>query len=212
MKKAMKEHEFPGKGEDKTKRENGNGPTEEEKEKIQQNKAFMNTLKKISEKYGGSVEGVVQFKNYATNEIAFNLYFNINEEDIIKMQQMLPEEVTEQDIKIEIDFDKIYDMIYTTQKEMEGERIESPPWAREESVGIKLNEVKNAMGVYFKIKNILDSATITPEGSEKDVRKLLNKFFLMMMQQDNKEQQDEEISEKLEDASSKEFQEIAKEE
>ena len=212
MKKAMKEHKFPGKGEDKTERENQEGPTEKEKEQIKQNGGFMNIVRKMSEKYGGAVDGVIQLKDYATNEIVFNLYVNINEKDIIKMKPMLPEEVPQEDIKIEIDFEKIYDMIYTTQKEMEGERIESPPWARDESIGTKLDDIKDGIGIYFRVKDILNSATITPASSEKDVRKLLNKFFLMMMQQGDKGgEQGEDISEKLDDASAKDFKEIAKE-
>jgi len=212
MKKAMKEHKFPGKAEDKTQRENGEGPTEQEKEQIKQNKGLMSIIEKMSEKYKGAVDMVVQLKDYTTNEVIFNLYVSVNENDIIKMKPMSPEEVPQEDIKIEIDFEKIYDMIHATQKDVEGERIESPPWAKATSIGTKLNEVKDGIGIYFKVKDILDSATITPAGSEKDVRKLLNKFFLMMMQQGNKDgEQNQDVSQKLDDASSKDFKEVAKE-
>src|SRR3989338_7914764 len=48
MKKAMKEHEFPGSPEDKAERKNEEGLTAEEKQAIKQDKNFMKKIKKIS--------------------------------------------------------------------------------------------------------------------------------------------------------------------
>lgn len=206
MKKAMTEHKFPGGEKEQADRENQDGPTEEEKEQIKQNEAFMNVIKKMDEKYGGAVDGIVQLKN--NEDIVFNLYVNINENDIIKMKPMLPEESPQEDIKIEIDFDKIYNFIHDTAKEMDGERTEMPPWDKKESVGTKINDVKNAVGIYFKVKDILNSAKITPEAAEKDVRKMLNKFFAMMMKMDKGGDKQEDVSEKLDEASAEDFKEI----
>ena len=51
MKKAMKEHEFPGKGDEKTERKNQEGPTEEEKEQIKKDNGLMEMIRGMSGKY-----------------------------------------------------------------------------------------------------------------------------------------------------------------
>jgi hypothetical protein len=118
----------------------------------------------------------------------------VNENDIVKMTPMLPEEIPEQDIKIEINFDEIYEIIYESEKEMQGERIESPPWDKKFSPIGKVKEITNGIQMYFKVRGIINSATITPESAEKDVRKLLNKFMTMMMKEgmnDDRDNQEE---------------------
>ena len=124
----------------------------------------------------------------------------VNENDIVKMTPMLPEEIPEQDIKIEINFDEIYEIIYESEKEMQGERIESPPWDKKFSPIGKVKEITNGIQMYFKVRGIINSATITPESAEKDVRKLLNKFMTMMMKEgmngDNKEEGKEQGQER----------------
>lgn len=64
MKKAMKEHEFPGPSENKMEREKEEGMTAEEKNKIRQDKGFMDKIKEVSGKYEGSMDVVIQFKDY----------------------------------------------------------------------------------------------------------------------------------------------------
>ena len=183
MKKAMKEHEFPGSGDEKVERTNEGGPTEEEKEHIKQDRGLMGLIKGMSEKYNGNVDVSVQFKDYNTSETVFNIYVQINENDIIKMKPMLLEEMPEQDVNIEIDFEKVYELISESEKEMGGERIESPPWDKKFSPMGKVKEIKNGVEMYFKVKGIINSATITPESSEKDAKKLINEFFSMMMKE-----------------------------
>ncbi len=54
MKKAMKNHEFPGGPEQKMERKNEEGPTAQEREMIKQDKKFMKQIKQITEKYNGN--------------------------------------------------------------------------------------------------------------------------------------------------------------
>ncbi|MEK6935218.1 MAG: hypothetical protein AABW67_00360 [Nanoarchaeota archaeon] len=181
MKTAMKNHEFPGSPEDKMNRKNEEGMTAQEKEMIKQNEGFMKMIKTISEKYGGSLDAVVQFKDLATNEVVFNLYAQVNENDIIKMTPMLPEEVTEKDVTAEIDFEKIYELIYSQEKEMRGEMTESPPWDRKMQPVQGIKNMVNGAKMYFKVRDIMNSATFTPAESEDDMKKLFKGFFSMMM-------------------------------
>jgi len=181
MKKAMKNHEFPGSPEDKIERKNEEGMTAEEKQMIKQDDKFMNMIRTIAEKYGGSLDAVVQFKDLTNNEIVFNLYAKVNEDDIIKMTPMLPEEVSEKDVTVEIDFEKIYELIYSQEKEMRGEQIESPPWEEKKMQPVQgIKNMVNGVKMYLKVRSIINSATFTPAESEKDMKKLFKKFFFMM--------------------------------
>ncbi|MBU4069705.1 MAG: hypothetical protein KJ646_01875 [Nanoarchaeota archaeon] len=181
MKQSMEKHEFPGAPEEKIERQNQEGPTEEEKEMIKQDKRFMNKIKKISEKYQGNVDAVVQFKDFETEEVAFNLYAQVNEDDILKLEPMLYGEIPEEDVRIEIDFEKIYEMIYSMEKDMQGEFIESPPWDREKIKPVqKIKDVTNGIKMYFKIRGIINSAKIYPEEARGDVESLFKDFFSMM--------------------------------
>ncbi|MFH0711636.1 MAG: hypothetical protein V1889_00760 [archaeon] len=186
MKKAMKEHEFPGSPEDKMERKNEEGMTAEEKEMIKQDEKFMRMIRTIAKKYGGSLDAVVQFKNLENNEIIFNLYVEVNEDDIIKMTPMLPEEVGEKDVVAEIDFEKIYELIYSQEKEMRGEMIESPPWDRKMQPVQKIKDMVNGAKMYFKIRSIVNSAKFIPSESEGDMKKLFKKFFSMMGEGEDK--------------------------
>ena len=182
MKKSMASGEFPGSPEDKRERETQEGLTEEEKQAIKQNQAFMNKITEISRKYNGNFDLVVQLKNFETNEIVYNIYAQVNEDDIIKMQPMLPDQIPSEDARIEINFQDVYDVIYSIQSEMQGERIESPPWDRK-SQGGGIKGITNGINMYFKVRDILNSAEVYPEESEKDVRDLVKTFLKMMMQE-----------------------------
>ena len=180
MKKSMKNHEFPGSPEEKMERKNQEGPTAEEREMIKQDEKFMKQIREISEKYNG-LDISIQFKDYETNEVVFNLYAQVNENDILKIEPMLPEEIKQEDAKVEIDFKIIYDMIYEMEKEMRGERIESPPWDKQMKPVQKIKEITEGVKMFFKIRKIMNSAKISPAESEKDVRNLFKEFMSMIM-------------------------------
>ncbi len=183
MKKAMKNHEFPMGPEQKTERKNQEGPTAQEREMIKQDKIFMNKIKKITEKYNGNLDAVIRFIDNGT--VVFNLYAQVNENDIMKVKPMLPEEVPQEDIKVDIEFQKLYDIIYMQEKEMGGQRIESPPWDKKPFNPIKkVGEFVNGVKMYFKARDMMNSAKITPAESEKDARVLMKSFFSMMMKQE----------------------------
>ncbi len=179
MKESMKKQEFPGSPEEKMERKNEDGLTEREKEEIRNDRGFMNKIRKISDKYGGSFDGSVQIID--SGNIIFNIYVNINEEDILKIKPMLPEEVPEKDVTVKIDFEKIYELIEISEKDMKGAHIESPPWDRKPQVVQSVKNVFNGMKMFFKVLGIVNSAEVTPESAEKDVNKLIRSFIWMMI-------------------------------
>ncbi len=185
--KSMEDHEFPGPSEDKAERERQEGLTDEEKAEIKQDERFMETLGRIVDGYEGrNIDAVVQLKDLETDELVFNMYVQVNEEDIMKMEPMLYSEVPAEDVRIEIDFEKVYDMIETSEREMRDVHIESPPWDRRIQPVQRVKEVINGVKMYFKVRAIMNSAKIYPESAESDAKDLFNLFFKIMGKGDDR--------------------------
>ncbi|MFH1237895.1 MAG: hypothetical protein V1491_00450 [archaeon] len=190
MQKAMREHEFPGPPEEKAERGNEEGLTAEEREMVKQDKGFMKKIRSVVGKYGGNLDANVEFVEPATGEIVFNVYAQVNEGDILTMKPMLPEESDAEDVRIEIDFNKVYELIDMEEKEMRGAEVESPPWdKRPRKVGVVKNFV-NGIKMYFKVRDIINSANVYPESAEKDAKDLFKTFFQMMTSGDKGDDKD----------------------
>ena len=160
-------------------------------------------IKEISNKYGGSLDASVQFKDYENNELAFNLYVQINEDIIMKMQPMPVEEMPEKDVTIEIDFDRVYKLVEIMEKDMRGAEIESPPWDKKPRFAPKVKQIFNGIKMFFEVRGIINDAKIYPEEAEGDVRKLIKEFFNMMLKsgfndENNGEFSDDELKESSE--------------
>ncbi len=192
MKKSMEEHKFPGPQEE----ENNGELTESEKRFIRQDEGFMDKIEKLSDKYGGSFDGSIQIIDYETNDVIFNIYVEINEEDIMKITPMLPEETPKIDATMKIDFEKIYEIIDIEEKEMQGARVESPPWApRKVEVRQKIKEATSGIKMYFKMRSLISSSEITPSSAEKDVESIIFEVMKMMMKDPEEQFEPEEESE-----------------
>ncbi|MFH1307670.1 MAG: hypothetical protein ABIH72_02355 [archaeon] len=202
MKKAMETGEFPGKPEDKIERDKQDGLTDEEREIIKQDEGFMKKIRKATEDYNGEVSAVVRFIDYDTNEVVFNVYAKINEEDIFIAKPMLPEQVPKEDVRIELDFADLYDLIYMEEKEMQGTRLERPPWdSNKGDVKESFNNVKNGVKMYFKVRSMISDAKVTPESSESEAKSLMKAFVFKMgdLDEDKPECEGEECDEMKQD-------------
>ncbi len=197
MKKSMEEGELPGSPEQKMERENEDGLTEEEEERIKQDKKFMKKVKKAAEKYGGNFEVVVQLKDYETEEIVFNIFAQVNEEDILEFKPIPPEEVSNYDAKVTIDFENIYELIHISETDMKGAQIESPPWVeRKKKTGETIKDITNGFKMFFKVRKIISSAEYEPKNTKKDVQSIFLSFIIMMGKNDDRGPPDEgELSE-----------------
>jgi len=172
MQESMENHELPGPPEEKMKRKNQEGLTEEQKEQVRQDRKAMERIREVSERYGGSLDLVIQFKDYETNEVVFNMYAQINEQDIMKVEPMLPSEVPEADATVEMDFAILYEMIFISEKDMIGSHLESPPWDRKMRPVQKVKEIFNGVKMWNKMRALKNSAIITPSGDEKTIEKM----------------------------------------
>ena len=104
---------------------------------------------------------------------------------------MPPEEVPEKDITIELDFDKIYDLILFTEKEMRGAELESPPWDRKPRSSF-VKGIIDGVKIWFKVRDIANSAKVSPESAKGDAMDLFQTFFKMFQQGDGQEPENEQ--------------------
>ena len=178
MKKGMEKHKMPGpEGENEQM-----GPTDDEKEEMRKDEGAMEMIREISGKYGGSFDGVIQFKDYSTDEVVLNIYVKIDEENLISAEPMLYNEVPSEDARVELDFEILYDIIYTSEKEMRGIQTESPPWDRKKFEPVKkIKEVTNGAKMWLKGRQLMSSAKYYPESAEEDMsffmKEMLNGMF-----------------------------------
>jgi len=178
---SMKNNEFPGSPEDKMKMENEGFPSEEALEFMREDDKFMKHVERIADNQGGEARSVVQVVDFESGEIVFNMLVEINREYIVKITPMLFSEVGDYDTKVEVDFDKVYDLVMFEMKNMEGAHTESPPWDRKKMKPIQgIKNFANGIRMYFKAKAIVNSAKVTPESNEKNVRKFMIEMMKMM--------------------------------
>ncbi len=184
LRKAMNQQRFPGPGDEESDRDQDNGPSEEDRKFLQEDKSFMKKLRKITDKYGGSIDASVQLKD--ADDLVFNLYVKVNEQDIMRMNPTPPELMPEKDITVIVDFNKMYELIEEQERESKSDRIESPPWDRERSEN-KIRDVKEAVKIFFKIRGLISNAEITPDEARNDVMSLIRTFLWKMITSNNDE-------------------------
>lgn len=190
MKKSMENHEFPGPPESKTRRRNEGGLTSEEKEMIREDRRLMRIIDSVVDKHQGNMNLVFQIVDFSNKEIIFNLYVQINENDLIKIEPMPPEEVPSKDVTVKIDFEEIYEFIYFQETNMKGEMLESPPWDRRIQPIGRVKDMVNGVRMYFRLRRLINSAEITPSESEKDIKSLIRRFVSVIAKDSNKEEMD----------------------
>lgn len=196
MKHAMEKHIFPGsEGETQT----SEGPSDEEKRMLRADEAFMEEIRDIATRYDDGLSGVVQLKNFETNDIVFNVLVNINEEDILTVAPLLPSENPSSDVTIELDFDKMYEFIEMGEKEMRSARVERPPWDNQVPIGETINEFIGGVQMYFKIRSLINNARVTPEEAEKDIKKITRRLLWKIISKGEGEKQLPEQEEMKED-------------
>jgi len=182
LKKAMEQQRFPGPENEESDRDADEGPSSEDRKILQEDKSFMNRLRKITDKYGGNINASVQLKD--GEDLVFNLYARINEQEIMRMKPMPPELMPSKEITIILDFNKIYSLVEEQERESRSDRIESPPWDKKRSEN-KIRDIKEAITIFFKIQAIITDAEIIPKTARTDVNSLIKAFLWKMISGSN---------------------------
>ena len=195
MQRAMKQHLMPGPAEEQI--DKRNGPSEEEKERLREDEGFMEFIREFNGKYGENL--AVQFKDFSTGDVMFNIYVRLNEKELVYFEPMLPEETPAADVSIALDAEKLLDIIEFGEKGHVEKQ--SPPWDQQPPVGFVENVVDGAQ-MYLKFRALMGSMQVTPEFAENDAKMFMREFFDLVMGDDKgrgepegKEQGEEEFSE-----------------
>ena len=167
--------------------ENRNTLTEEERRRLMEEEDLMEIIRGFNQKYGENL--VIQFKDFNTNEIVFNLYLRVNEKEIMYFEPMPYSEVLGEDVKIELDANKLFDIIeYGESGRIE---LESPPWDKRPRVGLVKNVVDGAK-MYFMFRSLMGSSIATPSSAKEEALFFVRSFFdVVMGDGENREGEDD---------------------
>ncbi len=187
LREAMEARQFPGSPDEQEERAAEEGLTEAEKARIRQDEKFMATLRKTVQPYDGDLDASFRMID-ANGSVVFNLYAQVNEADIMKLQPMPPEAQPAKDVTVSLDFDEVYELIDFIQREMEGGHLESPPWdSRPRRVVDGAREMYNGIRVWLKLQGILSNAQVTPQSSEQEVKAFIKATIWKMMTEGDRE-------------------------
>ncbi len=176
MQQSMANGEFPGSPEEKAERENEEGFTEDEKMRIRDDEESMGLINDVTEKYGGNADVVLRVMD--EGEVVFNLYIEVNKDDIVKMKPMAPDGVPAEDIRIEVEWERLYDLISFEEENMRGTELESPPWDERPRQGA-VKGFTDGVRMYLKVRGLINSAVISPESDEGEVRDFIMSLIRM---------------------------------
>ena len=181
MRRAMERHEIPGPPEE----EKRNILTEDERSEFMDDEEFMEMIRDFNEKYGENL--VIQFKDFNTGDVAFNIYIRLNEREIMYFEPMLPSEIPAEDVRIEFDVDKLLDIIeYGESGRIE---LESPPWDRKPRISFVKNAV-NGVRMFFMFRSLMNSAVVYPDSARNDAQFFVESFLGIAMRDDHEDRED----------------------
>jgi len=175
MKRAMERGEMPGPREDRGKR---NTPSPERVRELIE-RGILEDIREFNDRYGEHV--VVQFVDFETNEVAFNIYTRVNEDEILYFEPMLPSDNPAEDVRIELDVEKMLDIV----EFMESDRVEleSPPWSPKPRVKF-VTGIVDGVQMFFKFRALMNSARVYPESAEPAAGFYMRDFFSIIMGDD----------------------------
>ncbi len=170
MREAMEKHVIPGENPDEEKF------SEDEKQRLREDERFMESVREFNNKYGENL--VIQFKDFETEEIVFNVHVRINEEELIYFEPMPAAENPAENVKVEIDVNKLLDIIeYQESGRIE---LESPPWDRQPRTTFVKGAV-DGVKMYFMFNSLMDSTVFAPSDSENSAEIFVDTFFKVVM-------------------------------
>ena len=123
---SMEEGKLPG-PDDKEK-----GPSPKEIEKIKKDEKMMGRIQKLSDKYGGSADFLIEVQD--KKETVYRVLLSINPDDIFKLEVLSQSYTQEADINVVVDFNFLYDSIKDVEM---GSHLETPPWAEQKTGFVK---------------------------------------------------------------------------
>ncbi|MEK6855335.1 MAG: hypothetical protein AABX73_03890 [Nanoarchaeota archaeon] len=172
MKESMENHELPGPPEE----EKRNTISDEEKQELRGDEEFMRAVREFNEKYGENF--VLQLKDFETNEVIFNVYMKINEDDLMYAEPMPPAENPAENVKAELDVEKLLEIV---EFEESGRiELQSPPWDKKRETGFVKGAVDGAR-MYFMFRSLMSSIISTPEDAESYAKFFTREFFDRVM-------------------------------
>jgi hypothetical protein len=190
MQDAMKTGRMPGPPEEYGTKEGGLSP--KQRAMLREDKEFMENIEDILDEYGGNFRGAMQIVDYDTDKVLFNMLVEVNEKDLIYVTPMLPEKMPAYDVKGQINYQILADIIEMEDGMREG-HIESPPWGERKAQPVqRVKEVFNGFQMWLKFNQLQRTARIEPESAKGQVGDLFFDIMELVMGGEGPEDREKE--------------------
>jgi hypothetical protein len=185
MKKAMENHKIIGSNSETT-----NTLPTELIEKLKQDKDFMDNIKSFKGK--GYSNLALQFVDFDTKEVYYNLLIRINDKDLMYFEPMPVSQLPADYVGAQLDVNKLIEIIEFEEKGKV--ELQSPPWdqrPREEFVKGVVDNVR----MYFKFNSFMNTLKVSESKVNSESKFFVQKFFDLLMKGDNQDKGMEDTKE-----------------
>jgi hypothetical protein len=177
--KDLNAHEFPSASQERKVYE---GLTSEEIIAFKNDAELKSKISEIIPEYkDGYIDAQVNF--VSTNEngeeaTVYNIYVRLNENEFL-IAPLLPEETPSIDVKITMDYNEVYTVMFVSEENAKETLTRHPPWDQGgirpiESVNLAFNWVESQ----FAVRSMMNSAVIYPE--KPGIREILRDSFFLL--------------------------------
>ena len=168
---------FPGSSKSSAERSINKGLTSTELEALRNNQKALNLIKKLSENSpDGNVD--VQVKILDGEEVVYNVYVRINENEIAKAQPLTPEKTPNKNFEVTISFDEMYNILRDARKRTYSQ---DAPWEEGALSPISIvNTARDWIDTQLKLRSLIGSIKVTPSGNDNEIKDLFKEFFYVL--------------------------------
>lgn len=165
---------FPGSSKSSSQRSINKGLTSSELENLRKNEKVIGLIKTLG---ASSPDGNtdVQLKILDGEEVVYNMYIRINENEIAKAQPLTPEKTPNKNYELTLGFGEVYDILKDARKRTYSQ--DSPWESGTLNPNTIINTAKDWISTQIKVRNLISSIKITPSSNENEIKDLFKEFF-----------------------------------
>lgn len=147
-----------------------------EMNEIRKNAEIMDDIRSIYDRYGGEARILLSIVD--GDETVFNALITVSEDILVRIEPMESYE-GEYDSRFTIEFDFLYDIILTSERDMRGGHVEYPPWESRPVINDMFSGMLNGMSMWLKMTAGVSSGQVRaePAGSLNDGLSIMQFVF-----------------------------------
>jgi hypothetical protein len=148
----------------------------EEKDELRERKRLVEDVNKLIEKYGQEDLKIgIRFVDYEDNTTVVKMILLMDKQDILSIKPNTENIETQIDVKL--DFNNLYNLIETLQKDNKESLVRKPYWDKNVDVEQFFQNIKAVIKAWSGINEVINSIEVTPESARKDLINFAVSFF-----------------------------------